>query len=268
MYNSGQDRDIPKGLSILSPNEGLLSMVFPSFTAFFLFPAMILFFEVGRLLRKHRATEENGAVESAVFALFGLLLAFTFSGAVSRYDAHRQFLIQETNAISTAYDRVALAAPAAQPKLRQLFRDYASSRMKLFDSVGDEISPETIRLQGEIWDESVQASVASDAKADAGKLLLPAINDMVGITYVRRNAFNMHPPAIVYWLLYMFSCISAFLAGYGMKTGLHDWTYVLVFAFSVSLTIFTTLEIEYPRRGMFRPTELDQHLVDLRNSMQ
>src|SRR5271168_2075126 len=103
-------------------------MVFPSFTAFFLFPAMILFFETGRLLRKHRATEENGAVESAVLALFGLLLAFTFSGAVSRYDAHRQLLIQETNAISTAYDRIDLVAPAEQPKLRQLFRDYTASR--------------------------------------------------------------------------------------------------------------------------------------------
>jgi len=243
-------------------------MVFPSFTAFFLFPAMILFFETGRLLRKHRATEENGAVESAVLALFGLLLAFTFSGAVSRYDAHRQLLIQETNAISTAYDRIDLVAPAEQPKLRQLFRDYTASRMKLFDSVGDEISPDTIRLQREIWDESVKASFNSEAKVDAAKLLLPAINDMVGITFVRRNAFNMHPPAIVFWLLYAFSCITAFVAGYGMKTGRHEWIYVLVFAFSISLTIFTTLEIEYPRRGVIRPTQMDQQLVELHDSMR
>ncbi len=78
----------------------------------------------------------------------------------------------------------------------------------------------------------------------------------------------MHPPAIVFLLLYAFSCIGAFLAGYGMKTGLHDWIYVLVFAFSITLTIFTTLEIEYPRRGLIRPTELDQHMVELHNSMQ
>lgn len=81
-------------------------MAFNPICAFLVLPVMLFLIELGRRFRiKHKAPQESTAIESAIFALFGLLLAFTFSGAVERYDRHRELIVEETNAIGTAYLR-------------------------------------------------------------------------------------------------------------------------------------------------------------------
>lgn len=237
--------------------------------AVLLFPAMILALEAGRRLRLRRAAVQGStAIESAVFGLFGLLLAFTFSGAASRHDAHRTLLTQESNHIGTVYLRLDLLPAPAQPELRQLLRDYTTSRLHLFDAVGPEISAESIRLQNQIWHRSVVAASSPGASPDSAKLLLPAINDMIDITATRQNAFNMHPPPIVLWLLIVFSCVSAFMAGYSMDLHGRNLVYSIALAALVTLTVYATLEIEYPRQGFIRLSYLDQGLVNLRSSMK
>jgi hypothetical protein len=69
-------------------------------------------YRVGRRSSKRnpeRGFEGVGAMEAAVFSLLGLLLAFSFSGATSRFDTRRQLIVQEANAIATAYQRLDLA---------------------------------------------------------------------------------------------------------------------------------------------------------------
>ena len=244
-------------------------MNFHPMSALLLLPAMILLLELGRRLRRRRTGGEgSSAIEGAIFGLFGLLLAFTFSGAVSRYDNHRLLLTEEVNDIGTAYLRLDLLPPQMQPELRQLFRDYTNSRLGLFDAVGDEITPETLRLQGTIWQRATTAASSPGASPDAVKLLLPAINDMIDITSTRQNAFNMHPPPVVYWLLFAFSGGSALMAGYSMKPGGRDWLYSIALALAVTLTVYAILDVEYPRRGLIRLDDHDRMLISLRESMK
>jgi hypothetical protein len=107
-------------------------MNFTLFSALLLLPAMVVLLQLGHALRRRReSAPQSSAIEGAVFALFGLLLAFTFFGAVTRYDAHRELVLQESNDIGTAYLRLDLLAPQDQPPLRQLFRDYVNSRLHL-----------------------------------------------------------------------------------------------------------------------------------------
>jgi hypothetical protein len=236
--------------------------------AILVLPIMLVLIEAGRRFRiNHKAPLESPSIENAIFALFGLLLAFTFSGAVTRYDNHRELLVEETNAIGTAYLRLDLLPPAAQPALRQLFRDYTTSRLHLYDSVSPEISPVTEHLQREIWQQSIAAATAPGASPDATKLLLPALNTMIDITGSRQNAFNMHPPAVVFWLLFVFSGGAAFLAGYSMTSRGRSWFHMFALALAVTLTVYATLEIEYPRQGLIRLTDTDTTLISLRNSM-
>jgi hypothetical protein len=243
-------------------------MTFNPISAFFVLPVMLVLIELGRRFRiRHKAPQESTAIESAIFALFGLLLAFTFSGAVERYDRHRELLVEETNAIDVAYLRLDLLPPAAQPTLRQLFRDYTTSRLHLYDSASDEVSPVTEHLQREIWQQSVGAATASGANVDAARLLLPALNTMIDITHTRKNTFNLHPPEVVFLLLFVFSGGAAFLGGYSMAVRGRSWFHMFALAVAVTLTIYATLEIEYPRQGLIRLSDTDKTLIDLRNSM-
>jgi hypothetical protein len=239
------------------------------FDAFFLLPVMIVLQQLGHGLRLRRQTSpQSSAIEGAVFALFGLLLAFTFSGAVERYDVHRELVTEERNAIETAYLRLDLLAPQGQPSLRQLFRNYVDSRLHLYDGAAGEVQPATKQLQREIWQQSVAQVAAPGANPDVAKLLLPALNQMIDITATRQNAFNMHPPAIIFLLLFVLSGGSAFLAGFGMTTTTRSWLYTIAFAFAVTLTIYATLEIEFPSKGLIRLTNSDQVLLQARDSMK
>lgn len=79
-------------------------------------------FRVGRSSEKYTeaAHEAIGVIEAAVFALLGLLLGFSFSGGTSRMDTERQLIVQEANAISTAYLRLDQLPASEQPEMRPL----------------------------------------------------------------------------------------------------------------------------------------------------
>ena len=93
-----------------------------------LFAGMLVLYVAGHLLRlrhlaagSEREVSGAGIVEGAVFALLGLLLAFAFSGANSRFDDRRKLIVEEANAIGTAYLRLDVLAPAARDELAQAF---------------------------------------------------------------------------------------------------------------------------------------------------
>ena len=242
--------------------------------AFWCLPAIVVFLHLGRRLRsRHPNASVSGAIEGAVFALFGLLLAFTFSGALARYDDHRKLIVEEANDIASSYRRLDLLPPDAQPALRNLFRDYAEARQHNFD--GLPTSPEAIeaarktdQLQDEIWSRSLAAAKLPTANADATKLLVPSLNAMIDITATRKNAYNMHPPIVVFVLLFFFSVGCAIMAGYGMHPETPPPLWAIALALSVTLTVYTTLEVEYPRRGLIRLTTQNEVFPDLINSMK
>jgi hypothetical protein len=90
---------------------------------------------------------------------------------------------------------------------------------------------------------------------------------MIDITATRQNSFNMHPPPVVFLLLFAFSGVSAFLAGYSMAIHSHSWLYMIALSIAVTATIYATFEVEYPRQGFIRLMDTDKTLIALRNSM-
>src|SRR5215831_3529525 len=129
------------------------------------FVALIVCMEAGRRAGRKAFGEGNrtppaglGTVETVAFGLLGLLLAFTFSGAAARLDARRTQIVDEANAIGTAWLRIDTVPPSAQPKLRDGLRKYADSRIAVYrtfsqeglDAARGEYARST-GLQNEIW---------------------------------------------------------------------------------------------------------------------
>ncbi len=244
-----------------------------------LFAGMLVSLEIGRrvgLRRLQRGDDSSrfGAVEGAVFALFGLLVAFTFSGAATRFDARRMQIADEANAIGTAYLRVDLLAPDDQAGMRQSFRDYLDSRLEVYRRLPDlagalEALARSNALQGGIWTRAVAGSRHASAHPDAGKLLLPALNEMFDITTTRTMAARSHPPLIIFVLLFVLGLGCALMAGHGMAGArTWSWFHAVAFAVFISLATYTILDIEYPRTGFIRLSAFDQVLIDLRESMK
>jgi hypothetical protein len=235
--------------------------------------------EIGRRLGEKRvaqlgegALEGFGAVEGGVFALLGLLLAFTFSAAASRFDARKDLIVHEANAIGTAYLRLDLLPPASQPELRRMFASYVDTRLSMLNLVGhlryptEELARQA-ELQREIWDKAVAGCRASRTP-EAMLLVLPAINQMIDITTERNVAVRWHVPWLVLVLLVLLTFASAVLAGYGMAhVKSRSWAHMVAFAVILAITVYVILDYEFPRLGLIRLDWVDHVLVDVRKSM-
>jgi hypothetical protein len=226
------------------------------------------------LARNPHATSGTSAMEGAVFALLGLLLAFTFFGAASRFDDRRKLIVDETNAIGTAYLRLDLLPPSAQPELRDAFRRYIDQRLAAYRALPD-IEASNIafaranEMQQQIWAKAVAGSTAPGAHPDSAKLLLPALNEMIDITTTRAMAMQMHPPPVTFGLLFTLMLVSALLAGYAMSAAkTRNWLYRFAFAFTLAGAAYVILDFEFPRFGLIRVDAFDHALVDLRQSMK
>jgi len=257
-------------------DTGILLVFVPS-----LFLIMLLVLETGRRIGKRYYSMEESEhhrgnrilVESAIYGLLGLLIAFTVSGAANRFDARRTLTVQEANAIGTAYLRLDLLPAAAQPELRRKFRRYAEARLAVFRLLPDfaASNAEAVRaneLQRSIWNEVIAA--LPGVPQSATLMLLPALNEMFDITSSRAIAGQAHTPLVILCALAVLALFCCLLAGYGLagENPLGSALRMIGFALIVTLTIFVILDLDYPRVGLIRLDYADQALIDVLAGMR
>ena len=240
-----------------------------------LFVGMVLFLDLGYRLGRRARREESwhegiSGLEAAVYALLGLLLAFSFSGATERFEAHRQLAVKEANAIGTAYLRLDELPADSQAEMRRLFHDYLDARLEVQTNLSDDRIVErgmakTSQLQKEIWSRALEAS-RGDSTQNSARLLLPALNDMTDVTTERAVAFRAHLPTLIFCLLIFLALMSALLAGYGMaKRDKRSLLHIFLYAACISATIYAVTDLEHPRSGLIRVDAADQALMGLRD---
>ncbi len=242
---------------------------------------MLILLEVGRRAGVRRIARDPegartgvGAVDGAIFGLLGLLVAFTFGGAITRFDSRRQLVVEEANDIGTAYLRLDLLPAEAQPPLRENFRRYVDNRLEVYRKLPDLTAAykelaNGEEIQREIWRQGVAAIRAPGAAAAAPMLLLPALNAMFDITTTRTFAALIHPPVVIFVMLFGLAMISALLAGYGMAGSKErSSVHMVCFALVLAVSVYVILDIEYPRLGLIQVKSFDQALIDVRKSMK
>ncbi len=241
---------------------------------------MLVLIEVGRVVGSRRPARDVGGsqggvgvVEGSVLGLLGLLIAFTFSGAAQRFNDRKHLIVEEVNAIGTAWLRIDLLPPEAQPEIREGFLRYLDARLAAYRKMPDtkaaaEELTKAARAGGETWAKAV-AVCRTESGLPARLLLLPAMNQMFDMAETRRLANRMHPPLIVYFMLALFALAGALLAGYGMgEDRQRNWIHMVAFALTIAVAAYVILDIEYPRLGLIRVDQFDRALVELRATMQ
>ena len=246
-----------------------------------LFAAMLLTFEVGRRIGGAELAKDPdglakgvGAAEGAVFALLGLLMAFTFAGAASRFEGRRLMIDTEANAIGTAWLRIDVLPVETQPPIREMFERYTNLRATIYRDA-DQISEVRARLataatlQNEIWKSALAACQLPHAAPQATIVMLPALNQMIDIASTRQMASGNHPPMVIFLLLGLLSIIGALLVGYSSSSNKRrTWIHQVIFALVMSAAIYVIIDIEFPRLGLIRVEDADQLLIDLAKSMR
>jgi len=229
-----------------------------------------------RLAQRHKAsgvTDPGHAAEGAVFAVLSLFLAFTFSGAGNRFEERRKLIVEEANAIGTAYDRIDLLPEDRQPQIRDLFRKYLDARLETYSSVPDmaaaaRANSKAMGLQTQIWAASVAAAKAS-GETPVFTVYLTSLNPMFDITTTRSAVTRFHPPTTVYLMIALLTLVGAVFAGYGWGGVTNrSWLHAYGFAAILAAVLYVMFDLEYPRLGVIRVDEADQVLVDVRHLMK
>ena len=230
-----------------------------------------LFAQLGLFLTRKRPVTEDvrddlNLVISASVTLLALIIGFSFSMAVSRYDQRKNYEEEEANAIGTEYVRADLLPAADAANIRHLLTQYLQQRLQFY-TVTDprllaSIDSETTKLQNEMW-----STVQSAAKAQATPpvaLVVAGLNDVLNRQgYTQAAWWNRIP--FQAWALMMILAIScSFLLGYGThrRRGLLP----MVLPFLVSIAFFLIADIDSPRRGRIRVAP--QNLISLSRSLQ
>jgi hypothetical protein len=245
-----------------------------------IFVGILVFFELGRYLwlrevARHgsEAKSGTGVVDAAVYGLLGLLIGFTFSGAATRFDHRREIIGQEVSAVANGWRRIDLLPADAQPGVRVRMRAYVDALLTAYDkrrSISESRAESTavVRAQTDLWKQTVVVTLAPSGEP-ARVLLINAVSDMFAAVDDERLARRMNPPAVIFAMLAVAALASAAFAGYGLASkGVRNRFYSIGVAATIGVAIYVIIELEYPRLGLIRVSDIDQALVALRQTMQ
>ena len=211
----------------------------------------------GHLLRKTRPlrTDERddfGLIRNAALTLLALILAFSFSMAVSRYDQRKNYEEAEANAIGTEYVRADLLPTADAMNVRQLLRRYKDQRI-LFYRTSDEhqikqIDVDTAKLQAELWSAVLRAANTQPTPVVA--LAVSGMNDVLNSQGYTQAAWWNRIPGAAWGMLGLMAICCSLLVGYGER---HKSVLVLlILPVIVSISFFLIADIDSPRGGIIR----------------
>jgi hypothetical protein len=200
------------------------------------------------------AHEDFNLVLAATLTLLGLIIGFSFSMAINRYEQRKNYEESEANAIGTEYLRADFLPAADAEKVRALLRSYLDQRV-LFYSTRDsrqlrQIDACTAQLQNELW-AAVRRPAAAQQTAIAA-LAASGMNDVLNAQGYTQAAWRNQIPIAAWTLMAVIAVFCNFLIGYGMRGLRAESRLFLIMPFVVSLSFFLIADIDSPRGGAIR----------------
>ncbi len=215
---------------------------------------------------KQEERELFQVISGAALTLLGLIIAFSFSMAVSRYDQRKNLEEEEANAIGTEYLRLELLPPAAAEKAKPLLRAYVAQRIVYYEERHQgrlgRINEETARLQGELW-QVVRAAAAAQPDPVMATVVT-GMNDVLNSQgYTQAAWWNRIPEGAWFLMIAIAMCCCA-LVGYAAHEVRPSMLVILPVILSIAL--FFISDIDSPRRGLIRV--IPHNLISLAQSLK
>lgn len=226
-------------------------------------------FRLGRL--RHPSADDTTksqvtTLQAAILALLGLLLGFTFSIAQSRFDVRKKMVLEESNAIGTAYLRAQLLPEPERNEIPKLLRQYVDVRL---EGARTGNIQETIfkseKLHDQLWIQAVAAG-NKDSRALTTALFIQSLNDVIDLHSKRLRAIMDHVPEIVLLLLLAVAIFGMGMMGYGGGLGnVRHFIPTVAMAVLIAMVILVIIDLDQPGRGMIRVSQ--QSMTTLRDNI-
>ena len=218
------------------------------------------------LLRKNRALDEElredfGRILAGMLTLLALLIGFSFSMAISRYDLRKTYEEAEANAIGTEYVRADLLPAADAANIRMLLRNYLEQRVLFYlahtEQEFQQINARTAQLQNELW--SAVRTPAADQPTPVVALAVAGMNDVLNSQGYTQAAYWNRIPTAAWVLLIAMAIGSSVLIGYGSRGAKAGSKLLPILPLAVSIAFMFIAALDAPRHGFIRvrPQNLD-----------
>nr|WP_211162654.1 hypothetical protein [Alteromonas ponticola] len=248
--------------------------------ALVLFIAIMAFnevsFRLGRVVQKHTDDEVKaltGSVQGSILGLLALLLGFTFSMSMQRFDNRSMALIDEANAIGTALLRVQLLPEVYQPQAKTLFEEYIKLRVEVSKvpldekAVRVEFDTRVAQLQNQLWQLAVAASKEDPRPVTSGAFT-QSLNAAIDSQGKRNAILRSHVPEPILMLLFVVFVASIGIMGYSSGlTGKRITLPLTLVSLLITLIVFIIIDLDRPKRGLItvNQTALQELIVVARN---
>lgn len=224
----------------------------------------------GWLRRRHPEGDASSQSEShllsANLALLGLLIGFTFSLALTRYDVRRTMVVIEANAIGTAWLRAGLAGTDTGPRLQGAIARYTDVRLRLPER-GETaaVEAETANAQTAVWAE-MRAAI-KDTPPPLAAPIVTATNAMFDAANARKAERDARIPLRVLEVVLLFSLMSAGIVGYVLGgAGRRHRVVTSILFLLLTLSLLLVLDLDRPWTGGI--TISQQPMADARAAMR
>ncbi|UTA52941.1 hypothetical protein L3D22_11145 [Lysobacter soli] len=233
------------------------------------FASLILAREIGAFVRARQGPREAGESEAfamtSVLGLLALLIGFTFSIALSRYEARRELVVKEANAIGTTWLRMQLLDDVDRARMEAQLRRYVDARVAFGQAATDaeELAQyrRTEALQTELWT-ALMSVIAPFRDSPRASLLVSTTNESIDLAAERFATRQAHIPKRILRLLWLFALLAAAMVGYE-RAAHRKSTTVLLILFTLAATL--VVDLDRPSTGKINVPQ--QPMLDLRDSL-
>ena len=224
-------------------------------------------------LRKRRQLDEGnredfGVILAATLTLLGLIVGFSFSMAVSRYDQRKNLEEEEANAIGTEYLRAGLLPAADAAKVRALLKGYLEQRVAFYtirdSQQNQQINVRTAQLHNELWSAVQAPAVAQPSPLTA--LAVAGMNDVLNSQGYTQAAWWNRIPVAAWALMAGIAICCNLLIGYGTRDIKTKGFLLPILPLVVSIAFMLIADIDSPRGGFIRVNP--QNLTNVSDSLR